>query len=475
MFEKNSNQINCIKCLAPFTLASVAIAATSPAAQALQFNFSYASGTTLEQMIGYEIAGGAWASHLSDNVSVNIYVEMTNELPTNVIGGALPGIRAQQSYKTWRNRLQADVKSADDRSISNNLQDEKDKFTAYIDGYKVDNNYQLNLTRANAKALGMLNGSSNSLDGYILMSDLQNTSVSWNYNYQSSNVATNQLDFLSVGIHEIGHVLGYVSGVDGADLLTSNFGDDDDDDEGDEGGDLYVTPLDMFRYSTQSVAAGGSGDPWIDMSIGGNPYFSVDGGKTALGYFGTGEDTSRGGDGEQASHWKHNNSALGIMDPVLHAGQKGNISTLDRHAMDAIGWDLGGGTVNLSTLESQAKQQLAARLGVTVAWLEANPIEAARLLSQNRTQDVNTMIEQSKIYEWGTRKCTATITTNCAKQKGFWSKYNIDPNQLSWQKIETPNSKSTTVPEPSSIMGLGAIALLGISSLIKRIGKNNLG
>lgn len=470
MSKKNSNQINLIKRFAPFALASVAIAATSPAAQALQFNFSYASGTTLEQMIGYEIAGGIWGTNLVDNASVNIHIEMTNELPTNVIGGALPGISAQQKYDTWRTSIIADKKSLDDSSVVQNLQNDKDKFTALVDGYKVDNNYHLNMTRANAKALGMLNGNDSNLDGYILMSNLQNTPVSWNYNYQSSSVATNQLDFLSVGIHEIGHVLGYVSGVDKPGWLTqkTQYQSVTDYYAALTGKLDHVTPLDLFRYSTQSVAAGGSGDPWIDMSMGGNPYFSVDGGKTALGYFGTGENTSLGGDGEQASHWKHNDSALGIMDPVLHAGQKGNISTLDRRAMDAIGWDLGGGGVNLSTLESQAKQRLAARLGVTVAWLNANPIEAARLLSQDRTQDVNKMIEQSKIYEWGTRKCTATITTNCVKQEGFWNKYNIDPNHLSWQKIETPNNKSTTVPEPSSIMGLGAIALLGIGSLIKR-------
>lgn len=151
MSEKNFSLINLIKLLVPFTVSSVAIAATSPAAQAVQFNFSYAQGTTLKQMIGFEMAGGIWNANLADPVSVNIYVEMTNDLPTNVIGGALPGISAKQAYDTWRTSTIADRKSADDTSVTNNLQDDKDKFTSLVDGYKVDNNSFLNMTRANAK------------------------------------------------------------------------------------------------------------------------------------------------------------------------------------------------------------------------------------------------------------------------------------------------------------------------------------
>lgn len=83
---KNSNQINPIKRLAAFVLASMAIATTSPAAQALQFNFSYAPGTTLEQEIALEVAGGVWSSYLSDPVGVNIYFQTAkpNELPSAI-------------------------------------------------------------------------------------------------------------------------------------------------------------------------------------------------------------------------------------------------------------------------------------------------------------------------------------------------------------------------------------------------------
>lgn len=134
-------------------MATSVVISSSTSAQAAEFNFSYAPGTSLEQMLCFEIAGGVWSNYLADNVTINIHVEMTDQLPVGVIGGALPGIRADQPYETWRNQLASDRTSADDHFVFNNQQDDTDKFTALIDGYKVDNNYKLKITRANAKAL----------------------------------------------------------------------------------------------------------------------------------------------------------------------------------------------------------------------------------------------------------------------------------------------------------------------------------
>lgn len=78
--------------LTPLTLAASMAVSDTPA-QALQFNFTYAPGTTLDQMLGYEMAGRYWSNYLADDVTVNIFIESTNILPTNVIGGAIPGDR----------------------------------------------------------------------------------------------------------------------------------------------------------------------------------------------------------------------------------------------------------------------------------------------------------------------------------------------------------------------------------------------
>jgi hypothetical protein len=460
-FESHSLIRNLVMLL---TLATGAVISSSPSAQAANFNFSYAPGTSLEQMLGFEMAGSVWSNYLTDNATINIYVETTDRLPKDVIGGALPGIRANQSYKTWRNQLASDRKSADDQFVFNNQQDDADKFTALIDGYKIDNNYKIKMTRANAKALGMLNGNDTALDGYLLMNKLSGQSVAWNYDVLSNNVPSGTLDFLSVGIHELGHQLGFVSGIDKAGWLTQKTQYD-----ATHQSDFYATligkldnatPLDTFRFSSESVKQAGSGDSWIDMSVGSNPYFSTDGGKTALGNFSTGENTSLGGDGEQASHWKQQGTTLGIMDPILRPGQRRDISTLDQRVMDAIGWDLQQGGTDFASLQSQAKARLAQRLGKTVAWLDANPAEAALLLSQDRTLDVQKMIEDSEVYDW------RGATGSGWWQDGLWQHF-------LWQEVPSSTTDSQTeavaVPEPSSTAGwfLGS-SLLGIRFLLKR-------
>ncbi|KAM3113982.1 NF038122 family metalloprotease [Phormidesmis sp. 146-33] len=452
-----------IRQLVMSAIASVAIVGNNTPAQAANFNFTYAPGTSLEQMLGFEMAGGIWASHLSDNATINIHMEVTDQLPSGVVGGALPGMRAGQSYETWRNQLAGDRTSADDQFIFNNQQDDADKFTALIDGFKVDNNYALKMTRANAKAVGMIAGNDKALDGYTLMNKLTNKPVSWNYDFVGGNVSKGTMDYLSVGIHELTHHLGVVSGVDKAGWLTQKTQYDSS-----HQSDFYATlngkldhatPLDLFRFSAESVKQAGSGDSWIDMSVGGKPYFSTDGGKTVLGYFSTGDETSLGGDGNQASHWKQQDNPLGILDPVLRSGERRNISGLDRKLLDAIGWNLQPGETNLATLQSQAKLRLAQRIGKTVEWLDANPAEAASLLSQDRTQEVQSMIEQSRVYDW-----------RASSSSGFWQ--DTAYQHFLWQEVSgsgTDQPEKTAVPEPSTIGGLiiGG-GLLGVRRLLKR-------
>ncbi|NJL19831.1 MAG: hypothetical protein HC895_01820 [Leptolyngbyaceae cyanobacterium SM1_3_5] len=143
----------------------------------------------------------------------------------------------------------------------------------------------------------------------------------------------------------------------------------------------------MLRFSAETVEKG-----QIDLSEGGNPYFSIDGGQTSLALFATGVN----GDGDQASHWKSQGGSSGLMEPDIELAEQRMISSFDRRALDAIGWDLGAGQYDLDALQQQAKQALADRLGQSIEWLEANPETAAAQLSQDRTADVEEMITQAK-------------------------------------------------------------------------------
>jgi PEP-CTERM motif len=456
------NKINFLKSFTPLAIASTVLFGSNPSAQAVQFNFSYTPGTTLEQMIGYEMAGGIWAAQLSDNVSVNLYIQMDSNLPQGVIGGALPGVKAFNKFEDFQTALGSDRKSADDTLASNNMFSHAKGFHVQLQGNGKNNEIKaiqtINMTRANAKALGMLNGNDSALDGVIVMNTLTNVSkpVSWNYNF-TGNVPSNQLDFLSVAVHEMGHNLGFVSGTDDPGLL-SVVTDNARGGKGIDGKNMgYVNVLDMFRYSSASAVEG-----MPDLSVNGQgKYFSIDGGSTALAYFSTGKDTTLGADGKQGSHWKQQGNAVGIMDPLLSAGQKRSITALDRRAMDVIGWDVQQIATDLATLQLQAKQRLAAKLRVTVAWLEANPTEAARRLSQDRSQEVDAMLQNSQIYEWGQTPGQGQCQNNrpgCRWQDAFWE-------HGYWETYDPQTTTAAqSVPEPSSIAGLFGLVGLGILS-----------
>jgi hypothetical protein len=469
MFKKSPSKINFLKSLVPLALASTVAVGSSTSAQALQFNFSYAPGTTLEQMVGFEMAGGMWTNNLGDDIGVNIHVEMSNSFSGKTIGGSLPGIVAQQRFENYRKNMERDIRSFNDTLAVNSLGIKKDgkKFNAMVDGKQIKDIDNVSLTRANAKAMGLVADSSNDhLDGFVTISNLQNQSVGWDYNYlHNDKIANNNLDFLSVVVHELGHSLGFVSGVDNPGWLNlveqNQNGNKIDRNEVD-----YVTPLDLFRYTSESAAYGkelGEGIP--DLSFGKNPYFSITRGITGMADFSTGTATNLGGDGKQASHWKSQNGAIGIMDALLSPGQRRNLSELDLAVMDVIGWNLQKGNKNLATLHLEAKQRLANKLGVTVAWLDANPIEAAKRLSRDRSQDVDMMVDKSLVYEWGRQTCQSKIT-GCWRQDGYWQR-------MLWQEYSPQSSTQDVkeVPEPASTMGLLGMVAVFVGSRLKKSAK----
>ncbi|NEO70696.1 NF038122 family metalloprotease, partial [Moorena sp. SIO3H5] len=300
--------------------AAAVIGGNAPA-QAIDFDFSYQPGTSLEQMLGFEMAGEIWSYYLTDNVTVKIHVDMTDALPSNILGGALPGLQKNKNYKTFKQKLKSDRTSADDYIAYDSLQQHNysDGNTRYHAVFESGNswyNKNISLTNANAKAINY--HSNNSLiDGYIVMNDTFN----WSYDYlRNASTPSNAIDFLSVGIHEIGHILGYVSGVDST-ILADNDASYDMNLER-----LFrTTALDMYRYTDWSADR-----DQIDLAYGIDAFFSIDGGDTALAYFSEGKDTNLGfgGDGYQASHWDGLGNDLGMMKPALGWGERADISAL---------------------------------------------------------------------------------------------------------------------------------------------------
>ncbi len=386
------------------------------------FNFTYQPGITLQQMIGFEIAGRLWSTYFTDPVTVNIHVGTSN-LDQSVLAGALSGYKTAIPYTGYetnglRSYIQNDAKSQDDSTAYNSSITTSMNGGAFIIydasgqalGARIANGTSVSIPRANAKALNVPLDNAAGLDGYIIVNQtVKNTAgqvVPWGYNYSSATVASNTIDFVSVAAHEIGHVLGFVSGVDrpwkftvaGSSSLSYEESRSLLEERINES-----TPLDLFRTLDISNVAS---SVTRERSIGGSPFLSLSNGNTstALGYFATGKDKTQGGNGFQASHWLGQGTSSGLMNATVGTGIRASFANLDLRTFDVIGWDRSTATTSTSlswsTLLSQAKQALANRISKTTTWLDSNTTTATSLLSQDRLTDVDAMADANpNIYE----------------------------------------------------------------------------
>ncbi|HEY0420073.1 MAG TPA: NF038122 family metalloprotease, partial [Acetobacteraceae bacterium] len=155
------------------------------------------------------------------------------------------------------------------------------------------------------KALGLISGSNGALDGSIGFAG--NAS---GYDFDPRNgINAGSYDFQAVAAHELGEVLGRISGL---------------------GASTYRTPLDLFRYSAPGVLSYDYNSP---------AYFSIDGGQTNGGNF---NYSASGGDrGDLAG------GSSDIQNAFVSTGQNLNLTAGDLAMLDALGWggaNLGGST-----------------------------------------------------------------------------------------------------------------------------------
>ena len=306
--------------------ASLLLTAACLPAGALDIQLNATPGMDAQALAGFQMAASYWEARLTDSVQVNINIGFQTLSP-GVLGqaGSETTVISVFDYFT---ALTADSASSYDSLAVGNLppisglgglsfltQTDTEGGSALVslDNDDSGNNAWLSLNTANAKALGLFSGTGS--DASITFSDV----FSWDFD-SSDGVGAGLQDIVGVAIHEMGHALGFTSGIDTVDWAVGAAEDLDP--------FAIFSGLDMFRYSADGV---------LDLAAGGTPYFSLDGGATNLGFFSTGSDL---GDGNQASHWK-DGLALGIMDPTANpAGQTNTPTTLDKIAFDVIGWDV---------------------------------------------------------------------------------------------------------------------------------------
>lgn len=339
-------KLNQLAVMTGMALSGIGSSAFTPA-NALTFNFT-STDPALQQAIngsaapgssqalaanGFKAAGSRWSSLFTNNVTVNISIDF-KPLATNIL--AEVGSTTQNFfYAQVYNALSSHQSSNDDRNAVGQLSSSPalsrlvnytannpngaGSATPYV--YNADPASRImELTNANAKALGL--ATTGVTDASISFS----SSFSFDFN-PIDGITASTFDFVGVATHEIGHSLGFISGVD---ILDINIPPANPNGPFNDSLFRFVTPLDLFRYSTQSTALG-TIDWTADTR---DKYFSLDGGASSIASFATGVNF---GDGQQASHWK-DNRAIGIMDPTFARGELGVISQTDIRAFDVIGW-----------------------------------------------------------------------------------------------------------------------------------------
>ncbi|PZU07000.1 NF038122 family metalloprotease [Sphingomonas sp.] len=355
---------------------------TTQPAQAVTFNLTDIGGTaqgTLARQ-GFDIAAKFWSSVLTDDVTVNLEIGFSS-LGANILGST--GSNSQVAYVSdVYGALAADRSSLIDQTAVANLphqfgangainmvvNDYANPVTqrGYTDsGTRFDinrsaNNYVLDVNTANLRALGFTTDANGdpidtSYDGTIVFS----SDFAFDFN-PTDGISTGTSDFIGVAIHEIGHALGFVSGVDTYDLLSGPNSPVYAEVNG-----IPITYAQALRlgilipgvYNIEDFAIGSVLDLYrynenglLDWSTSdGKKLFSVDG-STAV--YGTGAFSlgAFNGDENQASHWLQPadqstrdgacSNFLGIMNPYICSGQGDSVTGLDLAAMDAIGWNL---------------------------------------------------------------------------------------------------------------------------------------
>jgi hypothetical protein len=280
------------------------------------FDVTYELDVPTAVRTSFNQAAAGWSALLNDPVTVKIDVGWDDELGSWTLGEASTWV-AYGDYNAVRNLVAGGGEPGDTReeSLLPALPTASQFVVDLPPGFAFDGTTFI--STANYKALG---GPYAGPDGSINFS----STFPWDFD-PSDGIDEGHYDFHGVAQHEIGHILGFLSGLKDVDYALH---------QGSTIDDVWVSGLDLFRFDTTDL----DGD--FDFTT--TPRNLTPGGSHSFYH---GDDSilmstgTYNGDGMQGSHWK-DNLGLGIMDPTMMAGECVEIGPNDLIAFDLLGWDV---------------------------------------------------------------------------------------------------------------------------------------
>jgi hypothetical protein len=269
------------------------------AAGGLQFDLIW-DPSVAKAPAGFEsaiIAAAQYYSTLFSNHEVLNIAVGYGEIAGSKMGSGALG--ESESYGYLTNYATVDAALRNDASSSNYQKSADGTLTAA----DPTNGGRFFVTSSEAKTLGLISGSSTSIDGYMGMGSA--FPMDYATNAAGNQIAANQYDAVAIAEHELSEVMGRI-GSEGAII----------------GSGVY-TPLDLFRYSSNMVRD-------LHPTAG---YFSIDSGLTDLDNY---NDPSNGADSSDWASSVRNDS----YDAFTSPGSRDVVSRIDVLEDSVLGYRL---------------------------------------------------------------------------------------------------------------------------------------